>query len=105
MFGELLPEDLSGIRVLDLGCGSGWFSRRARQRGANVVSLDISRSLVFIARRRTQDLALVADAELTPFAGGSFQLIVSSEMLEHLREPERGVMEIGRILAPVEWPP
>ncbi|MFV1857956.1 MAG: class I SAM-dependent methyltransferase [Anaerolineales bacterium] len=100
VFDELLPEDLSGVRVLDLGCGSGWFSQRARQRGANVISLDISRSLVGITRQRTQGMVLVADAGLTPFASESFRLIVSSEMLEHLKDPSRGVTEIGRILAP-----
>ena len=68
MFGELLPEDFSGIRVLDLACGSGWFSRRARQRGAGVVGLDISRSLVLIRHQRTQGMVLVADGGLTPFA-------------------------------------
>ena len=100
VFDELLPEDLTDVRVLDLGSGSGWFSVQARQRGADVVSLDISRSLVHITRQRTQDMALVADAGMTPFASDSFQLIVSSEMLEHLTHPSRGVAEIGRILAP-----
>ncbi|MCH8093579.1 MAG: class I SAM-dependent methyltransferase [Chloroflexi bacterium] len=100
LFDELLPEDLSGIRMLDLGCGTGWFSQRARQRGADVVSLDISRSLVLITRLRSQSMGLVADAGLTPFATESFELVVSSEMLEHLRDPSRGIGEIGRILAP-----
>jgi 2-polyprenyl-3-methyl-5-hydroxy-6-metoxy-1,4-benzoquinol methylase len=100
VFDELHPEDLTDVRVLDLGSGTGWFSLQAHQRGADVVSLDISRSLVHITRQRTQDVVLVADAGMTPFASDSFKLIVSSEMLEHLRHPSRGVAEIGRILAP-----
>ena len=46
VFDEMLPRNLAGLRTLDLGCGSGWFSQRALERGAQVTSLDISLSLV-----------------------------------------------------------
>ena len=100
VYDELLPQDLSDVRLLDLGCGSGWFSEEARARGAQVTSLDISISLVRITRDRTRGLVVTADASRTPFAADHFQIIISSEMLEHLREPAVGIEEIGRILAP-----
>ena len=99
-FDKLLPQDLTGVRTLDLGCGSGWFSRRALERGARVTSLDISTSLARMTHYRTQACAVAADAIYAPFASGSFELIVCSEMLEHLERPERGVQEIGRLIAP-----
>lgn len=100
VFDELLPQDLIGLRTLDLGCGSGWFSQRALERGAHVTSLDISTSLARTVHRRTQTCAVAADALCVPFASGSFDLIISSEMLEHLERPAYGVREIGRLLTP-----
>ena len=47
-----LPEDLSGRRVLDAGCGAGQMSVELAARGAEVVAVDISPSLVGIAERR-----------------------------------------------------
>jgi 2-polyprenyl-3-methyl-5-hydroxy-6-metoxy-1,4-benzoquinol methylase len=89
---------LSGLRVLDLGCGSGWFSHCALERGASVTSLDISFSLANTTYTRTQTCAVVADAARSPFASGCFDLIISSEMLEHLEDPECGGREIVRLV-------
>lgn len=47
-----LPEDLTGLRVLDAGCGAGPTTIELAQRGAHVVAVDISPSLVEIARQR-----------------------------------------------------
>lgn len=48
-----LPEDLSGTRVLDAGCGTGALAFKLAQRGASVIATDVSASLVEIARERT----------------------------------------------------
>ena len=56
-----LPEDLSGRRILDAGCGTGAFALEAAKRGANVVAIDLSPSLVDMARERTK-VALNAHA-------------------------------------------
>jgi len=47
-----LPSDLTGIRVLDAGCGAGQMTAELAARGADVVAVDISPSLVEIARSR-----------------------------------------------------
>lgn len=49
---DALPPDLSGARVLDAGCGAGPTTVELAQRGAEVVAVDISPSLVSIAERR-----------------------------------------------------
>jgi len=100
VFDELLPQDLTGATVLDLGCGTGRFSQRAHERGAQVMSVDISQALARLARGRTQALAVAADASAIPLPSGRFEIIVSSEMLEHLEQPEQGIREIARVLAP-----
>src|SRR5215470_11293894 len=48
--------DVSGRRILDLGCGEGGYSRELKRRGANIIGVDGSETLIRIARER-------ADAE------------------------------------------
>ena len=47
-----LPEDLSGRRVLDAGCGTGVISIELAKRGAEVVAVDLSQSLIDLANER-----------------------------------------------------
>lgn len=47
-----LPEDLTGRTILDAGCGTGAFSVEAARRGADVVAIDLSPTLVGLARER-----------------------------------------------------
>lgn len=66
-------------RLLDVGCGTGWFTRRfARLPGLDVVGADINDESLTFARRRDQDTSYVhADALALPFASGSFDYVVS----------------------------
>jgi magnesium-protoporphyrin O-methyltransferase len=48
-----MPQDLSGLRILDAGCGTGALSVEAARRGAHVVAIDLSPTLVNLARERT----------------------------------------------------
>ena len=50
-----LPEDLRGQRLLDAGCGTGALAIEAARRGAHVVAIDLSPTLVNLARTRTPD--------------------------------------------------
>jgi len=50
-----LPEDLSGRRILDAGCGTGVLAVEAAQRGAEVVAVDLSPTLIELARERMPD--------------------------------------------------
>lgn len=60
-----------GLRVLDLGCGTGYFSALLRERGAQVVCADISHAMLEQAKQRCGDEGMsyqLADAEQLPFA-------------------------------------
>ena len=50
-----LPEDLTGKRLLDAGCGTGALAVELAQRGAHVVAIDLSPTLVQLARERTPE--------------------------------------------------
>ncbi len=53
-----LPDDLNGCRVLDAGCGAGQLSVAAAERGAEVVAIDLSRTLVDLAAARSREIPL-----------------------------------------------
>ena len=66
-----LPQDLRGARVLDAGCGTGALAMDAARRGAHVVAIDLSPSLVDVARRRVaEQLALNPVAGSIEFLSG-----------------------------------
>lgn len=91
-----------GMRVLDAGCGEGMLSFRAARRGATVVGCDISAPNIASARQlaRQENLAvefLEADSEQLPFPDASFDLVLSSHVLEHLPDFDRGLRELARV--------
>lgn len=66
-----MPQDLRGLRVLDAGCGTGALSVEAARRGAHVVAIDLSPTLVNLARER-------APAD---FSGGAIEFL-SGDMFD-----------------------
>lgn len=91
-------------RVLDLGCGCGHGSNLLLERGATeVVGVDVDRRAVAYANRRyglTGASFEVADAEGLPRDLGPFDVVVSSNVFEHLREPARGFEGVLALLRP-----
>lgn len=88
-----LPADLRGRRVLDAGCGTGAFAVEAARLGAHVVAVDLSPTLVGLARERTpKDLG---DGEVRFEVGdmldpalGTFDHVVGMDSLIHYRAPD-----------------
>jgi tRNA (mo5U34)-methyltransferase len=89
-----LPEDLRGLRALDIGCNAGFYSFELARRGAGVVAIDIDEHYLRQARWAADRLAL---AELIEFrCAGVYDLARMSErfdlvlllgVLYHLRHP------------------
>lgn len=98
--GELVGPSLNGQLVLDAGCGTGHFSRLLSQKGARVVSLDVGAKLVAQARAKAGSFPVMADAAQVPFADGTFDLVASSEMIEHTPDPMSTALELIRVLKP-----
>ncbi|NLS11464.1 malonyl-ACP O-methyltransferase BioC [Vibrio sp. SM6] len=95
-----LPHDLSGWRILDLGCGTGYFSEQLALRGAQVVCADLSTAMLEQARLRcgvgTAEFCL-ADAEHLPFADNSFDAVFSSLALQWCDDLSSPLAEISRV--------
>lgn len=87
---DWLPADLSGRRLLDAGCGTGALAVEAARRGANVVAIDLSPTLVGLARERLpRDIGgghidfKVGD--MLDTALGEFDHVVAMDSLIHYR--------------------
>jgi SAM-dependent methyltransferase len=98
---SFLP-DLNGVRVLDLGCGFGWFCRWARQNGAaSVLGVDVSERMLARAREETGDRAVSyerADLERFAPAPGSFDLAYSSLAFHYLTDLGGLLERVGQAL-------
>lgn len=101
VFGRLLrEEDVRGKRVLDAGAGTGRFSRALADMGARLVSLDIGEKLLELVRAKCATQTMVGSVLDLPFPDGAFDLVLSTEVIEHTTDPRRAVREFARVLAP-----
>ncbi len=112
--GDLRPPDLelrerfalahvaAGDRVLDLGCGEGDLAARIAAAGASVTGAEVADAALRRARARHPELALrlVEIEAALPFEDGAFDVVWSSEVIEHVADTERWLSEARRVLAP-----
>lgn len=91
-----LPQDMRGLRLLDAGCGTGALAMEAAQRGAEVVAIDLSPTLVQLARERHQSLPAngqggrihFASGDMLDDALGHFDHVVAMDSLIHYDTPD-----------------
>lgn len=85
-----LPDDLRGRRILDAGCGTGALAVEAARRGADVVAIDLSPTLVGLARERLPESLGLGSIDfrsgdmLDPMLG-EFDHVVAMDSLIHYR--------------------
>ena len=99
----LLP-DLAGKRVVDLGCGFGWFCLFARQQGAaHVLGLDLSENMIARARAETSDPAIdyrITDLEQLALPDSAFDFAYSSLAIHYIEDLGRLLRAVYRALGP-----
>ena len=103
---RFLSENVQDLTILDIGCGSGAYTTLLAKQGFHVVGLDISKLGISTAKKwavceNLQDRValIVANAEKLPFKNESFDIVICSEVLEHLDSPHKGINELNRVLA------
>lgn len=85
-------------RVLDLGCGAGFYARRLLLEGArHVTAVDNSSKMIKALPHNTLLDGIVCDAEELPASIGPFDAIVSAGLLEFVSSPERVLEEARRV--------
>jgi 2-polyprenyl-3-methyl-5-hydroxy-6-metoxy-1,4-benzoquinol methylase len=101
IFDDLLAGvDLQGKRLLDGGSGGGHFSAAAAARGASVTSLDVGENLLEQVKKRCETTRVVGSILELPFEDATFDVVLSTEVIEHTPDPERGVRELCRVVRP-----
>ncbi len=88
-----LPNDMRGLRLLDAGCGTGALAVQAARRGAHVVAIDLSATLINLARERAPDIAApgrleFAVGDMLDAAITDFDHIVAMDSLIHYHAPD-----------------
>jgi len=100
---SLLP-DLKQKRVVDLGCGFGWFSRFAAEEGAaSVLGLDLSERMIARAKAENAHPAIaydIADLERVELPQAAFDLAYSSLAFHYLEDFGRLVRQVHAALVP-----
>ncbi len=91
----------SGMRVLDVGCSSGYLARPLVERGCTVVGLELDEAAAAEARSVCEQV-LVGDVETMqlPFEPASFDVVLCGDLIEHLRDPERFLARVRPLLRP-----
>ena len=87
---DWLPDDMTGMRLLDAGCGTGALSAAAAARGAQVTAVDLSANLVALARERSpREMARgsveFAVGDMLDPSFGTFDYVVCMDSLIHYR--------------------
>jgi len=102
VFGRL--GDLQGLRILEVGAGSGNLSTYVARRGASAVGVDVSEGMLRLARRRAEVNGvsdrvklIVSAVEDLDEPDGSFDVIIANQVLHHLDLP-RGMPNLTRMI-------
>lgn len=95
----------SGMKALDVGCGSGAVARLMTQQGVQVTGLDVSWERLHEARRLANEANIrikwtEGDATAIPFPDHSFDFVWSRFLLEYLPNPQVALREMIRVARP-----
>jgi len=104
-FDRIMPDNLQGQRVLEIGCGMGLHSLELARRGAEVHAVDITHAAVEATQTRMTMFEMEADirqadAESLPFDDQTFDFVWSWGVIHHSARTARIVREIARVLKP-----
>ena len=97
----LVSQLAPGERVVDVGCGEGWFAGRLAEGGWSAVGVEVAEEPLRRARERFPGVEFVLAGETSlPFEAGSFDVAWLGEVLEHVRDGIGLLNELGRVLGP-----
>lgn len=99
---NLIGKKNNPKNILDVGCASGWFLSELAFRYPKTkhVGVDAYKKAIDYGKKRYKNLKLIcADAHSLPFPKESFDVIICTEVLEHVENPQKVLKEIKRVLS------
>jgi SAM-dependent methyltransferase len=107
LLGLLKRHATAGEALLDVGCASGYYSVRYAEWGGRVTGTDVAEPSLELARKRAASAGVgerctfvPGDLRNLPFAEHSFDVVLATEVLEHVREQRQALAELTRVLRP-----
>lgn len=91
-----------GEKILDIGCGPGFYSRHLVNSGSKVTAIDFSKDYIKQAKSYVGNKAnfIVADASSLPFEDNHFDKLLVTEVIEHVQNYKDILKEVLRVLRP-----
>ena len=95
---NILGDNISGKKILDVGCGDGVLCSFLKKKGAIVTGIDASKEAIKFGKEKVKDVNFIeGSAYELPFEEGSFDYVISTELIEHLSEPEKLLTEMKKV--------
>src|SRR5215475_10201686 len=99
------PRPVSGLRIVDIGCGGGLLCEPLTRLGAEVTGIDAGKETIAIARSHAVESELDIDyrqatAEMLAEAGERFDVVLSMEVVEHVGDPAGFMAACAQLVAP-----
>lgn len=91
-----MPEK-GNSRLLDIGCGNGYFMKIAERAGWDPVGIDFDKKALAAAKAVSTEV-ICCDVNSLPFDSGSIDYITMNHVIEHLHEPLSALVETRRVL-------
>jgi ubiquinone/menaquinone biosynthesis C-methylase UbiE len=91
---------ISDFKILDIGCGTGYFTHFLGGLCKNVIGMDKSLDMLTYAMKKHKDQNikyLIAQAESLPFKGGSFDISISITSINFFKNPAKAISEAVRV--------
>lgn len=102
----IFATGLNGLSVLDVGCGGGLLAEELWQRGAKVVAIDRSDTIIAVAKAHQRqtgsdvDYRMQSPGQLSGDGIGPFDVVMAMEVLEHVPDVSEFVGELASVLKP-----
>ena len=97
---DILEQLSSGSSVLEIGCGGGQMRTYLESKQLRYVGIDISKTRVYEHLQLYGGPDLLCDSHFLPFNQGSFDIVYSAAVTEHLACPYLAAQEVARVLKP-----
>lgn len=94
-----LLKNIKGKKILDLGCGTGIYTKILKKRGAVVSGIDLSPKMIDIAKHHIKGVDFrVGSAYRLPYESGTFDMVLASLVIHYFSNLDKAFREIRRVL-------